>query len=936
MTLHPQILAVPTLLVAIGAHAASVEQVQDISVHTALGTQPTNVTVKAGLNFDSGDGVALLKWDENDAAFAGPLAEAIGEFRPISGDGSVSIHQMLVPWDQSTDYGTTLPVPGVDYIPQAIAAVGFNDTDRVDEADFTLLAEYWRANPAQNFGIILVPRGALNGSYPGSFDPGAAFAAIERVAGLDADDTRIITLVGTSTQLDQVLEPMEDSIIDSGSPDTTFRDSPVLSAGVDGGDTICALYKFGMGALRIKNPGATITFSVANFLVNSIAAIDPEVTFDVHRMLVDWDEATVTWNQFGGGGPQPVTHYDAAPLGSLTLGNGVGAAAINILATAQDWYDNPATNFGVILVPRVGTTSLQGLISSERVFPGLDADDSRLALSFDVLPGFQVTEISVGDVEAFQFTSVADTTYVLEYSTDGGLQWQSSGLTIAGTGGNHTVFDPTGTDTGRTYRLSIVSAPPAGGGPANYVDETATRFTGPGGLAALRACFADFDQDGWTDLCDGERIHRNVNGTGFSVFYPVTGARTWGDFNNDGYPDLAVPRKPEFPLPSGTGLPPGVMWNLSGGGFAFVALPAPSPVPFSRGSCWGDWNLDLYDDLHVGGYEWPNFSGSTQADTRYHSTAGTGFSQAWTETVYRARGISACDFDEDGDLDIYVSNYRQQPNRLWQNNGAGNFTDVAAALGVDGDNPPVAPSLNAYGHTIGSAWGDLDNDGLFDLFVGNFNHHDSRWSDESKFLRNRGSGFGYDFEQMDELDGADWKESYASPVLGDYDNDGDLDLYLTTAFSGETDVLYRNDGGWVFTEVAGTVGLGGVNGANYQAAFADIDNDGDLDLVSAAKLFVNQGTGNNWLRVRLAGNGTTVNRMAIGSKVRFTIPGKTLIRQVEAGTGEGNMNEPTLHFGLGSHALPLDLKVIWNATTGLETQIVNNVLVNQLITVEQP
>ena len=904
------------------AWAEDVEQIEDISIHTHAGTTAAATVLKIGQGFGSGDGVALVRWDEADAGFAGPISEAVGNFRAIGGDGSISIHQMLVDWDESTDYGSILPIAGLDYIPQALAAVGFNETQREDNADLTELVTYWRKNPSQNFGIILVPRGQLNNNYPGSFDSELLIASRERTVGLGSGDSRIRTSAGTLTHLDQVVEPMEDAYIGSSTPNTIYRDSATMGGGVSGSDWGYVLYKFGLGKVRIKDPHGTASFTAVNFLVRSIAAVDPVVTFNVSRMLVNWDEATVTWNQFGGSGPQPGTHYASTTLGSLTLGNGVDAAAVDILSAVEDWYHNPSTNFGLILIPLGGTSSTHPLVASERVFPILDVDDTRLTFSYTMPPTLAINDAYVADVMALQFTSVADTEYVLEYSADGGDVWQSTGLAISGDGGDHTVFDPSGPDAAKTYRLNFLGSPPSPSGghvPATFVDKTSSLFAGASGLGEAVSCFVDFDLDGWTDICDGAEIQRNRNGTSFTRFASVIGGRTWGDFNNDGYPDLAVPRKPE----SATGLPPGVMRNLSGGGFSFVALPAPNPVPSSRGSCWGDWNLDLYDDLFVSGYEWPG-GGATQTDVRYHSTAGTGFNQAWTETVYRPRGVTACDWDMDGDLDIYTSNYRLQPNRLWENSGNGTFTDVGPGKGASGS--------GGSAHTVGSAWGDLDNDGLFDLFVGNFAHSGQP---QSQFLRNRGPSESYRFEDMSSSAGLHYQESYASPALGDYDNDGDLDLFLTTVYGGDQPVFYKNEGGWSFVDATVSVGLGGLP-ATYSAAFADIDNDGDLDIATAGRMFVNQGAGNNWLRVRLVGNGITVNRMAIGSKVRFTIPGKTLIRQVEAGTGEGNMNELTLHFGLGVHHLPLDLEVIWNTTSGPVVQLVDDVTVNQRITVLQP
>jgi hypothetical protein len=264
--------------------------------------------------------------------------------------------------------------------------------------------------------------------------------------------------------------------------------------------------------------------------------------------------------------------------------------------------------------------------------------------------------------------------------------------------------------------------------------------------------------------------------------------------------------------------------------------------------------------------------------------------------------VTAADFDEDGDIDVYVSNYRLQPNLLWRNDGAGRFADAAGELGAAGDG-----DLGAWGHTIGSAWGDLDNDGHFDLFVGNFSHP-PEYQDRPKFLRNLGAAQQFRFEDKSTGAGLRWQESYASPTLGDFDNDGLLDLFFTTVYPGDTSVLYRNRGQWRFEDVSAAAKVDVPT--TYQAAWADFDNDGYLDLATGGRLFRNPGGNGHWLRVQLTGSGK-VNSSAIGAQVRVRLDDQTLTRQVEGATGQGNQNDLTLHIGLGTHAEPVGLEVRW-------------------------
>ncbi|MEX0727633.1 MAG: CRTAC1 family protein, partial [Planctomycetaceae bacterium] len=166
--------------------------------------------------------------------------------------------------------------------------------------------------------------------------------------------------------------------------------------------------------------------------------------------------------------------------------------------------------------------------------------------------------------------------------------------------------------------------------------------------------------------------------------------------------------------------------------------------------------------------------------------------------------------------------------------------------------------------------------------------------------------------------GVFYQESYASPSAGDFDNDGDLDLFFTTVYGvasfgvKNNPVLFRNDGNFEFADVNAAAGLADL-GVTYQNAWSDFDRDGDLDLVTQGKLFVNQASpeSGHWLGVRLEGDGRTINRSAIGAQVRIALQDKVIARQVEAGTGEGNQNDLTLHFGLGRHAAPVNLDILW-------------------------
>lgn len=435
-------------------------------------------------------------------------------------------------------------------------------------------------------------------------------------------------------------------------------------------------------------------------------------------------------------------------------------------------------------------------------------------------------------------------------------------------------------------------------------------------LASSAACWADLNNDGWPELCCGGTVWRNEAGKKFTKLAEGLGEVIAADFDNDGFVDL-------------------YSWSTfclyrNQKGEKFVAIELPElPASITLGACWGDFNGDGYADLYVGGYEvWEN--DITYPDFVLLNEKGVSFKLVWTNDEYRARGVTACDYDRDGDLDVYVSNYRLQPNLLWINDGAGNFENGAAEA-----NAVAASDEFSGGHSIGAAWGDFDNDGMIDLFVGNFAHRDGRGSQpQSRFLKNFGPEKEYAFEDRGPC-GIFYQESYASPAAGDFDNDGDLDLFLTTVYGTASfgkknnSVLFRNDGEFQFADLTAASQLAD-QPPTYQAAWADFDRDGDLDLVTAGKLFQNQGCDQHWLEVLLKGDGKSINRSAIGAIVQVKLSDRTLTRHVEAGTGQGNQNDLVLHFGLGEHEAPIKLEILW---PGGKSQTIEQVGIDRVVTI---
>ncbi|MEC7863404.1 MAG: CRTAC1 family protein [Verrucomicrobiota bacterium] len=455
---------------------------------------------------------------------------------------------------------------------------------------------------------------------------------------------------------------------------------------------------------------------------------------------------------------------------------------------------------------------------------------------------------------------------------------------------------------------------------SQFIDATEKLGFSGGGKAA----FADYNNDGFVDIHAGA-LFMNDKGTKLvpaSESKAPGGSVVWGDFDNDGNIDL-------FQY-TGAG---SLHRNKGDGTFEKLDFPK-LPTVNSMGAVWIDINNDGLIDLYVGGYEiWQQ---KVHPDAVFINLGNGKFKEEWRSkegSCYSARGVCASDFNEDGYPDVYVSNYRLQPNHLLINDGKGKLNNLAEDYGTAGNpsgiiNYTGGIKYQVSGHTIGSCFDDLDNDGLIDLFVGNFSHP-RPGQDHPQFLRNRGSKFGYKFEDKSSGSGLAWQESFASPSFGDFDNDGDLDLYFTTVYgvgSGNIKnfpVLYSNEGQWKFSNVTSEEGLQNLP-ATYQSAWADIDNDGDLDLCTAGKIFQNNSKRGNWIKIKLSGDGKNINRSAIGSIVKIRSKDSVMTRHVQTGTGEGNQSEMTLHFGLGNLKGPLDAEILWPGkvtTTSKELKI---------------
>lgn len=473
--------------------------------------------------------------------------------------------------------------------------------------------------------------------------------------------------------------------------------------------------------------------------------------------------------------------------------------------------------------------------------------------------------------------------------------------------------------------------------------------------------WGDYNGDGWDDLYLTRGIEQtgtaalnlffvNQNGVlvpqamdGLTTRLELSGTATWGDYNNDGFIDLyAAVVAPMSTANNNLFMNDGLGGFVDKTGSADVGAIANDPQD-SGYSGWGDYNNDGWLDMFVDNgkvfLQYP----LKEVNSFYENSEGV-FSKknaseigniVSTEDDYKTfrSGFIWCDYNNDGYLDIFNGSGLGSNNRLWKNTAGTGFTSVFH----------FTEDLSA---TRGICAGDFDNDGDLDFYLNSVVDGDRgvNFMYENRSTPTLDSLYKWPVEKGVVVTNLFWSNS---SIWGDFDNDGDLDLFVSNwgePDSGDVSHYYENSGypDYNFTTVPGAVdtlnpGNGTQKGAGRGAAACDVDHDGDLDLATARTgcplLYLNQTSGNNWVQVKLTGNGDT-NISAVGAKVRITADiteqgGHTSqIREISAQSGSGSQNSLTAHFGLGNASLIDTLEITWPVTGSVE--VFTNLTVNQL------
>ncbi|CAN5374041.1 hypothetical protein BH09SUM1_BH09SUM1_02280 [soil metagenome] len=489
---------------------------------------------------------------------------------------------------------------------------------------------------------------------------------------------------------------------------------------------------------------------------------------------------------------------------------------------------------------------------------------------------------------------------------------------------------------------------------ARTFTEQGMAILGDVNLNSRSASFADIDNDGDLDLLfqgstGARQLYRNNiispnpanNAMTFtnitSTYGPIANDTTgwsaaWGDYDGDGLVDLFLGETNDGAT--------GDLFRNTGTTLQDVSASTVNDPGFHQNVAWCDIDSDGDLDVIIGmeGPELHEVYLQQPNGSFLQAGASVGIQAPFGTKSY---GMAIGDTDDDGDMDIYISTCRGGGdirnnffrNDLVETSGTLFLTDIAGNFQGD----PAGNGTQLLYNSYDAEFADLDDDGDLDLLVIGSDGNDS------KIFRNDGLN---QFTDIDTITGHVLFSTTGGDMNGgklvDYDNDGDLDIFvhddLNQNGSNEARHLFRNDGDWTFTDVTGTrttgtdtqvkEGLHEVCRNAYDSAWGDIDLDGDQDLVAATSSSANERVyvsnastnGNHWLYLRPRATGK--NTRAIGAQLYATIHQGTaqeriLRRDANTNAGTFNQSDVPVHFGLGDATVVDVLRIVWPDKTAV-------------------
>ena len=383
---------------------------------------------------------------------------------------------------------------------------------------------------------------------------------------------------------------------------------------------------------------------------------------------------------------------------------------------------------------------------------------------------------------------------------------------------------------------------------------------------------------------DGTFVTRNISTT--SANYTPSWSLAAADYNRDGYTDLLYG--------GGSGV---TFMRSDGTGNGFIEVSGPEFV-FSQRSNFVDIDNDGNMDAFVCHDVAPNV---------YYINDGTGaltFNQGGLGDYPSGGNYGSVwiDYNNDGNLDMFIAKCggetARRTNQMHRNNGDGTFTENGAAIGLA---DPM--------QTWSSAWGDFDNDGDMDVFVG-------ASSGTHKLMRNNGPGSGYTFTDVTASSGVlSVTATGIENATHDFDNDGNLDIATNgTILWGNGDLTFTN------------ISFAAISGSN--GGFGDLNNDGFIDAFNSGFIRYNSGNDNHWITINTVGDPSNVN--GIGARIEVTTDAGTQIRDVRNGEGFRFLSTLNTHVGVGDATNINNITVRW--PSGIVDSF-DDVAVDQVLTI---